>query len=438
MTDGRDDYGIITAEHLHHGDAVHVEGEPAGEMRIIATHILSAVGERADSIRKKVEENIVSSVPQSPAILKDQVTQSLWPLMRRAALKLMAAKKLGRSVILRFHGDADGICGAFALTKILPCRSFQQNSAAYTVRDALRDMAAIGQESHPLAILLDFGSGENCSEGLSLLKAAGIEYLVIDHHPMGRRAEGNASIVNPFKMAKEASRYTAGYLACEIAAACGLPEERARALARIACIGDKSAILGSDDADASKALVLDYLAAHTSFGNNLDFYRNVMEKQDLFDSIARQADETIEEAAGKAMKGMKTSSSEKIDIASFPLEGIAKRGEWPPSSKITTRVYDKLRARAAGTGARRAVACIGYTDRSIIIRLDDAAASMGLNANELAMSVSQSMADFVEGGGGHAKAGAIRAKPGFVKEIVNELIRQMEAKAADGATSKKV
>ena len=109
-------------------------------------------------------------------------------MLKNAGLTMMAAKRLGRAVLLRFHGDADGIAGAFAISRVLSCRASQQNSATYTVRDALRDIAGIGQESRPLAIMLDFGSGENCAEGLALLRAAGIEIIVIDHHPMDPRS----------------------------------------------------------------------------------------------------------------------------------------------------------------------------------------------------------------------------------------------------------
>ncbi len=399
-------------------------------MRIAAKRIIILEGETAEAAYRKVKENILpSSVGDSPALLRDDMTSKMSQRLREAALTILAAKMLGRSVMLRFHGDADGISGAFAITKILPCKAFQQNSAAYTVRDALRDIAAIGQESRPLVIILDFGSGENCSEGLSLIKAAGIEFLVIDHHPIDPKfiaEKDQTHLVNPFLFGNDASKYTAGYLACEIAAMCGLPQERALELARIACSGDKSDILKSGGSDARKALVLDYLAAHISFGNNLDFYRNVMEKQDLFDSIAVQADETIEEAAAKAIAGMKRVRGKKLDIAYFSLEGIAKRGEWPSSSKITTRVYDKLRAENP-----RALFCIGYTDRSIIMRLNDEAVAMGLSANELAKSIAASMADFFEGGGGHAKAGAIRAKSGFAKELLNALVKL--ASSADQA-----
>ena len=218
----------------------------------------------------------------------------------------------------------------------------------------------------------------------------------------------------------DVSRYTAGYLACEIAVACGLPAETGMALGKVACSGDKSDILGSGGDDERKALVLDYLAAHTSFGNSLYFYKSVLEKQDLFDSIARQADESIEEAARRAISVMKRTQAKDMDIATIPLEGIAKRGEWPQSSKITTRVFDKLRRDSA-----RAIVCIGYTDRSVILRMNDQACALGMSANKLAKSVSGSMKDFVEGGGGHAKAGAIRVKTGFSREVVNELVRML-------------
>jgi RecJ-like exonuclease len=271
-------------------------------------------------------------------------------------------------------------------------------------------------------MLLDFGSNDASVEGLNLLKAAGMEVLIIDHHPPGKTNE--AQMVSPFRVADNVSRYTAGYLACEIAVACGLQKERGLELAKVACSGDKSAILGSGEDEMKKALVLDFLASHVSFGNNLDFYRNVMAKDDLFDSIMRQADESIEDAAEKALAKSKKQQEGALEIVSFPLDALVKKGEWPSSSKITTRVYDKLCAQGD-----RPVLCIGYTDRSIIIRVNDRAAALGISANELAERIKSVMADFVEGGGGHVKAGAIKVKRGFSKDVLNELLRQAAAVA---------
>lgn len=423
LTDGTGDYPLETRESLQQGACVRVQGEPGAAGRIVVTKLEALAGAEAKAVYDRAEANAASAahIPQSPSLVDDGVMRKLWPLLRKAAAELLAAKKLGRPLLLRFHGDADGIAGAFALTAVLPCRAFQQNSAAYSARDALRDIAAIGQESRPLALLLDFGSGRNCAEGLDLLRAAGIACIVIDHHPY--EGAGNEGVVNPFSVAENASRYTAGYLACEIAVALGLEKGRAAELARIACSGDKSDVLATDGKDVAKALVLDFLASHMSFGNNLDFYRNVMGNEELFGSIMKQADETINEAADRAMARMKRQEEGVLEIVVFALEGIAKKDEWPPSSKITTRVFDRLKG-------EKPLLCVGYTDRSVIMRLNDSAAGMGLGANGLAEKLKASMADFVEGGGGHAKAGALRVKNGFVKEVVGELVRTAAGMAA--------
>jgi len=419
LTDGRSEYTFYTADSIEQGACVSLQGE-MGVGSIAASKVIALTGDDEKEARDRVIMNIktAATLPEGPGLLDDDVMRTLWPKLREAALEIICAKKLGRSVLLRFHGDADGIAGAFALTAIIGCKAFQHNSAMYGARDALRDMAMVGQESRPLVILLDFGSADGCREGLDLLSAAGIDHMVIDHHPYAVRDD--VWITNPFSVAGGASKYTAGYLACEVAMACGMERGKALELARIACSGDKSDILASDESDAKKAMVLDFLASHVSFGNNLDFYRKVMDKQELFDSIARQADESIEEAAQKAIAKTKRMKEGPLDICVFPLEGIYRKGEWPPSSKITTRVFDKLKVGTPDTP----LLCIGQTDRSLIMRLNDEAVTLGLSANSLAEAIKKSMADFVQGGGGHVKAGAIRVREGFAKEVLGELLRE--------------
>ena len=424
ISDGLMEQALRCDEALAQGTVVRVEGElSAGG--IIAMKILVLEGKEASDAYEKVRAGVAKSVPvpPGPVLLDDAVTSKLWPRLAEAAVELVCAKKLGRSVLLRFHGDADGIAGAFALTSIMFCKAFQQNSAIYGVREALRDISMIGQESRPMVVLLDFGSSDGCREAIGLLDAAGIGLIVIEHQPYNMK--GDRRIISPISIDATASKYTAGYLACEIAAAAGLEKQRCMELARTACSGDKSDILKSGDEDARKAMVLDFLASHMSFGNNLDFYRKVMDSPELFGSIAQQADESIEEAAAKALARAKRSEAGGCEICVLPLEGIAKRGEWPPSSKITTRVFEKLKG-------ERPLVCVGYTDRSIIMRLNDGAAALGFSANDLAERIKRSMPDFVEGGGGHVRAGAIRAKTGFVKDVVNQLLREIDDVGKNG------
>jgi hypothetical protein len=96
---------------------------------------------------------------------------------------------------------------------------------------------------------------------------------------------------------------------------------------------------------------------------------------------------------------------------------------------VTTRVFDILRGSSGAGDSGTPLLCIGHTDRSAILRLNDSAVALGLTANGLADAVRTSMADFVEGGGGHAKAGAVRVRAGFVKDAVNELVRAASAAA---------
>ncbi|MBD3210608.1 hypothetical protein GF318_04480 [Candidatus Micrarchaeota archaeon] len=398
--------------------AVAVRGETR-ENSIESASVSVLEEKDAERVQQEVEEKIQKSLefPEGPSLVEDEMTEKLWPKIAGTAARIIIAKKLGKEILLRFHGDADGISGAFAITDVLRAKAFQQNSAVYSVRDALRDISTIGQEGKAVVILLDFASNNASLEAISLLKAAGLEVLIIDHHPPGDR--NNGEMLNPAAYSPEGSKYPAGYLACEIAIACGMEKDMARKLAGIACAGDKSPLFGMEKEDVEKAMVLDFLAAHISYGNNLSFYRKVMKNESLFSSIARQAEESIDEATQKALAKEKTDEG-AVRIISFPLEGIVKKGEWPPAGKITTSVFEKEKDGP--------LVCIGHTERSLILRISTGAVDMGLSANELAGGIMESMPDFVEGGGGHAKAGAIRTRAGFAKDVLNELIRRIKEK----------
>ncbi|MBU0532900.1 DHH family phosphoesterase [Candidatus Micrarchaeota archaeon] len=413
VIDGKKEYSFYSKESLPQGSAVVVEGEEKEE----PTCVIVLSGKEADEVHQEVKRNMAETlkIPEKPVLKNDEISIRLWPGIKKVATELLCAKKLGRNFILHFHGDADGIAGALALTNVFRCKAHQQNSAVYSVRDAFRDIGLAEQEGRPLVVLLDFGSNDASLEGLELLKAAGTEVIIIDHHPPGK----NKDILNSCTISPDASKYTAGYLACEIAICCGVDRDEGEKLAKIACAGDKSDLLGSDSGDVEKAMVLDYLAAHISFGNNLDFYRKVMANEKLFSSIVMQAKESIAEAADRAMQQMKIIEN-GVKIVTFQLDNIVKKGEWPPASKITTCVFERL-------SKDEGIVCIGYTERSLIMRLNDLAA-VKLSVNELAKEILQTMPDFTEGGGGHVKAGAIRVKIGFVKDVLGELIRKIKEK----------
>ncbi len=401
LTDGNLEFSFQDSRTYHQGSFVSFEldGTTPVNIKVLAD-------EEAREAYRKIRDSV--SVKEGPLLLKDEITEMLAPKLKEAAKEIVASKKCGRTVHVRFHGDADGISAAFAINSVCHLKSFQQNSAVYSVKDALRDIGNFGQDD-PLILLLDFASSDQSLAGLELLKAAHIQHMIIDHHPIGR----NSDVVNPFTVTENGSRYTAGYLASEIAAMAGLDVEEAMDNAKVACAGDKSGILGSDESDREKAMVLDFLAAHSSFGNNLEFYRKVMKSEELFSSILLQARESIDDASSKvAIK----ERSGKVRALHFSLENIVTKGEWPPSSKITTKIFEDNDTDAP-------LVVLGYNDRTIIIRLNDGAEKQGVSANGIAEQIKSSMGQFVEGGGGHVRAGAIRVKKGFVESVLNEIFR---------------
>lgn len=403
ITDGRIEYVFEDSRTFHQGAIVSFEldGTTPINLSVLAE-------EEAKNGYNKIKDLI--SVGTAPTIIEDELIKKLFGKIQSVAKELVAARKTGRTVVVRFHGDADGICAALAINGICYVKSFQQNSAIYGVKDALRDIGNFGQEN-PLLLILDFGSSDQSFAGIELLRAAHIDFIIVDHHPVGK----NKEVVNPFIYSENGSKYTAGLLACEIAATAGLDKNQAIEIARIACAGDKSTLLEINDRDKEKAMVLDFLAAHTSFGNNLEFYKKVMKNDELFNSILIQAKESINEIASKVSIKEKIG---KVKVLYFNLEEVITKGEWPPSSKVTTKIFED-------NNFGGPLVTLGYNERTIIIRINEEAEKLGLSANKIAEEIKSKMDQFVEGGGGHAKAGAIRIKKGFVESVLGEILRMI-------------
>lgn len=426
INDGSLAYNISTKERLALGDVIHCEGviESISEPHVICdrAEVLAApeAKEKADIIKKKMLGAM--SVRESGLFVKDEITEKLKPKFIELAKYLMLAKRLGRSILLRFHSDADGISAAFALTRFLRCRAEQQNAAIYHARDAIRDLNALSYEYAPLAVFVDFGASEESTEALKLLKAGGVELVIIDHHPP---ADGIEEIVDvflsPWQVSNEASasQYAAGYLACEIAGAACNENEELEELARISCAGDKSRIMQITETDISKALVLDFLAVYSGYGNNLDFYRNVLANEELFMSVLQQAKDKMSQISGAAMKTAKKYNIGELALYVLELDQIIKEHEFPSRGKIVTMISENL-------GNECAIIVLGYGKKTIIIRLNQMAADAGYSAEHMISELKISMKDFIESGGGHAKAAAIRTHEGYAKSVCDALVEAIK------------
>ena len=242
------------------GDAVQVLGdvnEHGGKTQIESQSILKLDEENSiklhklidDALNKRAEPNDVDFLVQS------DVLNRLKPKMREAAQKIRRAILDGRTVLLRHHNDADGICSGVAMEKaIVPLIEYANPSndaqyyyfkrspskaPFYELEDVVKDLsfALEDQERHgqklPLIVLLDNGSTEEDITALMQAKIYDIEVVVIDHHSPGELLsveEKNGEIVgatvavdeyvdthvNPYLVGGD-SQLTAGALASEVA-----------------------------------------------------------------------------------------------------------------------------------------------------------------------------------------------------------------------------
>lgn len=423
VSTGSQTFEVVFGKSFHVGTVVKVKGalsEYSGKIQVKADSVIQLEDQKnsVEAIQKTVEEKI-SLEPIMP-LLSDALIEKMLPKIQETAKKILSAKLLNRFVILRFHGDADGISGALALTKICKMQAFQQNSAIYSVGEAMRDLQLLHHEFLPIVILLDFGSGPESKEGLKLLKASGAEVIVIDHHPMDESsAKSFGELLNPWMFSNDpdSSKYPAGYLAIEVARLCGV--KNAEEYASVACAGDKSIVLPVTQADKDKALVLDYMASYSGFGNNLDFYSSVMSKEELFESMLFQAKEKVDQIFETVRKTLKEKEVNGVKIAVIDLERISVKHEFPSKGKIATRIFESINSDAP-------LVVLGYSEKSVIFRVNHPAVERGVYADKIISELKSTMKDFIESGGGHAKAAALRVKGEYAKDIVEEIVKIIE------------
>jgi RecJ-like exonuclease len=441
LNTGEGTYEIISDSVIIVGSAVKVKGttsEYNGRVQIRAANVYSFSESESKAIRTEIEKKAEARVmlTDSELLVSGPVMDSIKPLLQSAAKRILTAKSLNRFILLRFHGDADGISGAFALTKMCKMQPFQQNAAIYSVNDAMRDLQLLHHEFMPLFIMLDFGSNAESDEGLKLLKAGGVEILTIDHHPPGAGIQKIADLFispwavvspSPFRPneqqrvpAIDVSKYPAGYLAVEIARLAGI--KGIEPLAKISCAGDKSTVLPVEKQDKDKALVLDFMASYSGFGNNLDFYASVMDKPELFYSMLNQANEKTEQIFESAKRLLKEKDIKGVKVSVVDLEKLVKKHEFPSRGKIVTKIFEMLMA----ANPEQPIVVLGHGDKSVIIRMNEPAVSRGLAGDKIIIELRSKMGDFIENGGGHAKAAAMKVREDFAKDVIEELIKVID------------
>ena len=404
------------------GIIAHCKKGPGKGTTLVADEIKTA-----PEVYFEVESKISSSLVLSDAIEEDPCLRGMRPFFEAVCRKLHAAKQLNRFVMAKFHGDADGIISALIISKFLAGEYCKQGAAVYGIPEARKDMEKMGQQPRPLLLLLDFGSGQESAGSLAMVKFSGIEIISIDHHPPFPDSAKSLSLgANSWNACDNGSDYPTGLLCSRIASMLGFSSD---GLERIACAGDRSPLIFPSSDERKKALALDYSATYAPYGSGLKPYSDLLSSPSLLDSITLQANSKLEETALMIKRAVKSQFLGGIKVCVFNLDSIAERGEFPTRGKIVGIALETL-------DQGKPLMAIGWGKRSVIFRLNDGAVEKGAKADEIIRHVKTSLVDFIENGGGHSRAAALRIKEGYEAIALDAILAYIGSGKRQGGLGK--
>jgi RecJ-like exonuclease len=492
--------GVRMYPEIDIGDIVEVIGEVNthnGEIQIESSSIEELEGEEARKMRefidialdKKAEPEDVDFLIQSP------VLDRLKPKMREAAKVIRRAILDGRSILVRHHADADGICAGVAMEKaVIPyLKANNPDSDAeyhyfkrspskapfYELEDvvkdlsfALEDLDRHGQKL-PLIVLLDNGSTEEDIVALMQAKIYDIEIVVIDHHfpgelitktlRSGETVDGSADCnsediiagtvavdeyvdthVNPYLVGGD-SQITAGALATEVAHIINPDvKDLIKHLPAIAVLGDRAEAdeveqyvnLASEkgyDREQLKKIAecIDFEAYFLRFMNgrgiidtilgvdNIDKHPKMVEA--LYKEYLKRVD-TQMKAALPNIKRVQFDNGIYFNV--LDVEKYAHKFTFPAPGKTCGFVHDKI---VKELGEDKPIITLGHGPDFGVLRATDTVHQLfGFNVNNIVISLADKIPQAGIDGGGHECAGSIKYIEGLGKEVLSQLLNEVQ------------
>jgi RecJ-like exonuclease len=397
VTDGVREEKFCDTRFFQPGSSIAIEPEGKSGMRaqLLGHDIFTDVFAKAESL-----------AAISPSrILAECGIEALQAPLEKISRFLQACMKTGRAVQVRYHNDADGITCALALKKFLHARFILHKSAVYSARDAEKDTDSCIHEFRPVLVLADFGSGKDSAETISGAIACGLEIICIDHHPPESGAAFALS-ANPWSCGiPDGSSYPAGLLC---AALCEISGKSPGSLHRIACAGDRSEAVALTEEDRDFALALDFAAVQSR--GAISGFEEILSDSTIFQDILVEARSRMSEAEGAITLALKRAGGKNAQAFVIDLDTISSHKEFPQRGKLMGIALDM----ASQRGAIPAVV-IGISGRTLIFRASGAAVANGASAGGIIERLRAELPQCMENGGGHARAAAMKARPGLEK-----------------------
>ena len=456
----------ILGEVSLHGGKIQIESENIEKLDAKEEAELKALIDK--EMDKKAEPDDTSAMVEESEIL-----QLLKPKLALAAKAIRRAILDGRSILVRHHADADGICAGVAVEQaVLPLLREESNDADaewhffkrspskapfYELEDVVKDLsfALEDNERHgqklPLLVLLDNGSTEEDVAALRHSKVYGIESIVVDHHYPGEVENGRALIdnyvdihVNPYLVGGD-SQLTAGALAVELAGMIN-PDVRPeiRHFPGIAAVGDHAECMEVDryleiaeeegysreDLDRV-ATCVDFEAYFLRFMNGRGVMNTILgledkeRQEELLEVLMSESDKRVDTQLKAALPNVETVYFDNgIQLNRLDVEKYAHKFTYPAPGKTTGYVHDKLVQEKSEEEPIMTLA--NGPDFAVIRATEVIKNDYEFNLNNVITKIQEEIPQAGADGGGHEVAGSLKFVEGLQEEVLELFINEVK------------
>ena len=471
------------------GDAVQVIGEVnehSGKTQIESSSMTKLGEENTRKLHALIDKALNKRAEPEDVdfLVKSDVLNRLKPKMREAARRIRRAVLDGRTILLRHHNDADGICAGVAMEKavvplieeINPSNDAQyyyfkrspSKAPFYELEDVVKDLsfALEDRERHgqklPLIVLLDNGSTEEDIVALMQAKIYDIEVVVIDHHSPGellsKEVEDGeiygATVavdeyvdchVNPYLVGGD-SQLTAGALAAEVAHIIN-PSVRdlIKHLPAVAALGDRAECgevyqylqLAGEKGFTKEHLAkiaecVDFEAYFLRFMNGRGIMDtilavdNIDKHEKMIAALYKEYQKRIDTQLKATLPNIKrTQLSNGIYFNLIDVEKYAHKFTFPAPGKTCGFVHDHV---IKELGADKPIVTLGHGPDFGVFRATDAVnEEYGFNVNDIVSTMIERVPSAGIDGGGHECAGSIKYIEGLGDEVLYKVVEEIQS-----------
>jgi archaea-specific RecJ-like exonuclease len=355
----------------------------------------------------------------------DACMQKLLPRMQALAMHIRKALDEGKFFAIRYHNDCDGICAGLLIYRALKAidpecyvQSFPSQIAVYELGRAYDDLSRMSEPKDSVMILVDHGANPESMPALRMLKAVGMDIVILDHHPHDKEAQKLAShFISPM-IAGGNSSHTAGLLCFELAKLLD-PESADERIVKFSLQSDKSEF-AEKGKELKEPVAIDYISTMDEL--DLPFYDSGIDNREMIDEAYLQAKEKIEKAVKQSEHYTDTLDFGSFSVVTVKISKFLKKGEYPPRGKVMNEIIAKKEQEL-----KKPLLCLGIIDDSISFRANKSILDMGFDANKLIVELKHIFGSEIRNGGGHSAAAALQANSDAIPAIEREILKLTEA-----------